>query len=85
VLVDFHSVEVPVVRSGHRLELFLGLGEGDVQPLLAVAGALDQKLQAEGRLADARVALQEIDVIAGEAPEENVVETFDSGRGDFIF
>ncbi len=67
-----------MMRPRHGLQLRAGLGESDVQSLLAVTHALEQELQSQGRLADARITLEKVDVVPGETAEEDVVEAFDA-------
>ena len=44
----------------------------------------EQELQPERRLADAGIALDEIDVVARKAADENVIESLDARRGNTI-
>jgi hypothetical protein len=70
------------VRRADGDQFFRGLGERQIQRFLAVLHALEQELQAERRLADAGIALQQIHVIAGESSYEDVVESLDACRRD---
>ena len=67
--------------GGDVAQLLLGLGESGVDARLARCGAGEQELQGQRRLAGARVALQQVHPVDGEAAAEDVVEPFDSGRG----
>ncbi len=74
------ALERPAVRARHAVQLFLGLGERHVHAAFAAAAAFQQVLQRERGLARARVALDEVDAVRGEAAAEDVVEAGDAGR-----
>ncbi len=59
------------------------LRQGDVNTLFARGSAGQQKLQREGGLAGAGIALEEVEMIAGQPPAEDVVESCTPG-GDAL-
>ena len=69
-----------LVREHHALELLAGLGEADIQRGLAAADALAEELQGGGGLADAGVALQQVEPVRREAAAQDVVHTRDTSR-----
>ena len=58
-------------------------GKRDIQAFLAEADTLQEELEGDCGLSRTRVALYEIEVIAGEAAAENVVEAIDAGGQQF--
>src|ERR1051326_8967688 len=80
LLVNVNGADVPVMRPRHGAQLVARLGQRDVHRRLAVSHAFEQKLQAERGLADTRIALQKVNVIARKTAEENVIQTFNAGR-----
>jgi hypothetical protein len=77
-VADGDPVEVPAVGFRDVAQLLLGLREGGVDPGLSPAGAGQQELHGHGRLPGARVALEKVHPVAGEATPENVVQAFDA-------
>src|SRR4051812_44298143 len=63
----------------HGAQLVARFRQRDVHRRLAVAHALEEKLQAERGLADAGIALQKIDMVARKTAEQDVIETLDAG------
>jgi hypothetical protein len=72
------------MAGGGRAQLRGGFGQGDVEARLVVPGALAQELQAEGGLARAGGALDEIGVAADEAAGEHVIKPSDAGAGPIL-
>ena len=68
------AVQGPAVGGGHLVQLGGGLGQGEVQPVLAAAGALEDELQPQGGLAGAAGALHQVDVIPAKAAAQDLVE-----------
>jgi hypothetical protein len=58
-------------------------GKRDIQAFLAEAGTLQEELEGDCGLPRTRVALDEIEVIAGQAPAQNVVEALYAGGQQF--
>ena len=79
-LDDLDAVERPAVRLGYRVELRLRLRERHVEARLGAPNALQQELERERRLAHARVAVDQIETVAGQASVENLVEAGNAGR-----
>jgi hypothetical protein len=61
---DVYVGHVPVVGLRHVLQLGARFGEREIQPDFAVSRAFQQELQPERGLADAGIALQQVDVVA---------------------
>jgi hypothetical protein len=75
-----NPIEVPAVRFGHRPQLALSLGERYVEPFLALARALHEKLHGKSSFSSAGIAFYEVYVVARETSGENVVQSGDTGR-----
>ena len=80
-VVDVDRIQRPTVRRRSGAEFVFGLGQGDQQAALAACGARKQKLQCQRGLAGAWSALHEMQSTAGEPAPENVIQSFDAGRG----
>src|SRR5215468_639169 len=72
------------MRARHPFELCVGFGERDVEHPLPAPLALEQKLQREGGLAGARIALHQIEAIARHAAIEHIIEPRDTGATPII-
>jgi hypothetical protein len=83
-LVGVDAGEAPAVRARHPVELLLGFGERNVQALVVTAPSFQKELEREGGLARARVSLDEVDAIRGEATVQDAVEPGDSGANLFF-
>src|SRR4029079_13117908 len=81
---DVDAVERPAMRIDHRLDLRPGLRQRDVQTALAERRPGHQELHAQRRLADARIALYQIDPVPRQAAVQDGVESGDAGRGDAL-
>ncbi len=85
------AFEVPPARARYSFDLRAGFGEGDIHARLAVLAALEQKLKREGGLADAGVALKQVEATGRQAALrmwlrpgcrwKEADETFDLRRG----
>ncbi len=76
-LEDVDPLERPAMRFRGGAKLVGGLGQGDVERLLARLASGKQELQAERRLARAGSAFDEMDAVPDEAAAKNVVEIRD--------
>jgi len=79
-LLYVDAVQAPAVRGRIRSQLVLGLREGDIHARLALLESLEQKLQTEGRLAGARVPLNQLDAMGRQSASHQVIEARDAGR-----
>jgi len=73
------------VAPGDDQELAAGLREGDVEDGLAALGAFKQELEGEGRLAGAGRALDQVELIGGQATAQDVVQAGDAGGKGWFF
>jgi hypothetical protein len=80
-LADRDAVQGPVVRSRHRAQLLLGLRERHVEHRLAEAGAFDEELHRERRLAGPGNSLDQVEAALRKPSTEDIVEPGDSRRG----
>ena len=86
LFVDVDSLERPAVGLRHRAQFLGRFREGDVEsPSRPPSHPRMRNCSAEGGLADAGIALQEIDAVARQPTAENVIEPVDSGRCHFGF
>ncbi len=81
---DLDAVERPAVGLGAGLQFFLGLGERDIQTLLAGAYALEQELQCQRGLARARIAVNEIEALRDQSATQHLIQPRDSGLGALV-
>ena len=75
------AVEAPTVRRRGGLQLWRGLGQGDVEAAFARRSALHQKAQRHGGLAGAGTAFEQEDPSRRKAPEKNVIEARHASAG----
>ena len=79
-LKQLDAIQRPPVRAGNGLELVGVLGQRDVESLFAARASVQQELNRESGLAGAGVSLDEIHPIAGEAADQQLVETGNARR-----
>ncbi len=77
---DLDPVERPAVRLRHVQQLFLALGQSDVETALILVAALEQELQPQRRLAGARLTFEQVDSLGGEPSSEDVIERWQTRR-----
>jgi hypothetical protein len=70
------------VRLRDRAQFDFSLGQGDVQHGLAARRALGQELQRQRGLARARIALDQVQPVPGQAPAKDIVESGNAGRDE---
>ncbi len=80
-LADCDAVQRPAVGGCHLAQLLLGLRQSHVEDRLAEPDALHQELHRQRRLPRAGNAFDQVQPIRGEPSPQDVVETFDAGRG----
>ena len=80
-LEDIHVVEGPQMRRGGVAQLGGGLRQRDVHATLTVRDAAQQELQPKRRLSGSWIAVDQIDVIAGEAAAQDGIQPGDAGAG----
>src|SRR5688572_22491064 len=80
--MDF--IERPPMRFCDGVQLFGRFREGDVHPLLALAGSLQKELESQRRLTHAWITLNEVHPVAGQSAHQDVVEAFNAGPGNTI-
>ena len=78
------SGQRPAVADGHELELLDRLGQGDIEAPLASQCPFEQELEAHGRLAGPRRALDEIGVVTHEAANQHLIQPGDAGGGPAV-
>src|SRR6185295_7305429 len=76
-LENLDPFERPSVRSGDPLNLRPRFGEGDVHPLLAAGHSLNQVLEGQRGLANAGVALHEVQPLGRQSTAQEMIETRD--------
>jgi hypothetical protein len=64
----------------HRHQLVRGFRQRDVEALFAFCDTVEQELQAEGGLAGARRAFDQVETLRGQPAIQNIVETGNTGR-----
>src|SRR5215203_1474844 len=79
-LEQLDRAEIPPVRLRDPSQLARALGQRHVQPLLTTASALEQELEGERRLSRARLALDEVEMVRGQATTKDRIETGDPGE-----
>ena len=75
----FDLIERPVVRIGDLQQFRFRFRKSDVEALLATTDTLHEELHGNGGLAGSWIALDEVEVITGESPSQNVVQARDPG------
>src|SRR5690348_15061354 len=78
---DRYALKRPSMRGCHRLDLLVRFGKGDMQHRFAAPCSLEQELERERSLAGPRRTFDEVQPVGDEPAFQDIVETFDSGRG----
>ena len=74
-LEDLDPVERPAVRVRHLLELSPALGKCYVEPLFADFCPGEKELESERRFSGTRDAVNQIDVVTGKTPIQDLVQS----------
>ncbi len=74
------AVEIPAVAAGDGAQLVDGFRERDVEDFFAATVAFKQVLQRKRGFADARVALNEVEVVRRQSAAQYVVEPSNTGK-----
>src|SRR5438046_275138 len=74
-LDDVDPGEIPAVRVRRCREFFGRFGKRDVKPALTAVAPLEEELHREGRLAGARLAVEQIEAIARKSAAEDVIQS----------
>ena len=78
-LENLYPVEGPAMRRSNLLELRFSFRQGHKKATLAIPDSLHEELDCEGRLTGARLSVDQIYMVAREAPVQNLVEPRDAG------
>src|SRR5687767_7199405 len=73
------ALERPPVRARNFKQLLFCFRERDVQSLFSAAYSLKKELQSQGGLPRARVALNQVEAIAGQSFSQDFIKSFDAG------
>src|SRR5207248_4630379 len=74
--------EIPLVRVGHGLQLFLRFRKREIERLLASGGTFQKELHSERRLADAGIPLHQVDSVLGQASRQDIIHPRYAGGGN---